>query len=448
MKDLPHNLEAERNVISVVLQDGAASLSRAMEMKITADCFYSPANNRIWRAILWLHNHNRPIETSVLTEELTRMKKLDDVGGVPYLTDVTSALPSSATRDYWIEKLRESYVMRRLAETAAKVGEMASEGTYSVENFVAETMGILSIRHATENNVTLEQATQAALDLCTRIQKGEMLEEDKGMSWPWQDWDKRFGNAQPGELIVLAARPSRGKSSCGRQIAWHWASHYGETLLFSREMPLAGLPQLFAQSVSGVSWKEFRRNEVTGDNVKKFVAALEQVKKAKNLSIFDRDRTLAQLTARAKAISQMRKPKAMVVDYLQRFDPQQEKGETRDMAIGRFTMALKDLAVDLHIPVILLAQVSRGVEKEDREPRLSDLRESGNIENDADRVLFIHTPSHKPDGTPQDLNDASIRRIHVEMIQAKGRSEGCDKIPMWFNRPVTSFEQQLDKGHV
>lgn len=446
MKDLPHNLEAERNVISIVLQDGAASLSRAMEMKITADCFYSPANNRIWRAILWLHNHNRPIDTSVLAEELGRMKKLDEIGGFAYLSDVSAALPSSMTRDYWIEKLRESFVMRRLAETAAKVREMACDGSYSVENFVAETMGILSIRHATENNVTLEQATQAALDLCTRIQKGEMLEEDKGMSWPWQDWDKRFGNAQPGELIVLAARPSRGKSSCGRQIAWHWASRYGETLLFSREMPIIGLPQLFAQSVSGVSWKEFRRNEVTGDSVKKFLSALEQVKKAKNLTIFDRDRTLAQLTARAKSISQMRKPKAMVVDYLQRFDPQQEKGETRDMAIGRFTMALKDLAVDLHIPVILLAQVSRGVEKEDREPRLSDLRESGNIENDADRVLFIHTPNHKPDGTPQDLNDASIRRIHVEMIQAKGRSEGCDKIPMWFNRPVTSFEQQLDTG--
>jgi replicative DNA helicase len=159
----------------------------------------------------------------------------------------------------------------------------------------------------------------------------------------------------------------------------------------------------------------------------------------KNLLVFDQDRTLSQITARVEAIKAFNPPKAIIVDYLQRYDPQQEKGETRDIAIGRMTMALKDLAVSHKIPVILLAQLGRDVEKENRIPRLSDLRESGNIEQDADRVVFIHAPDEKEDGGTQDLTDQSLQRIEVNIVQAKGRSDGVASLTMSFHRPTTTF---------
>ena len=159
----------------------------------------------------------------------------------------------------------------------------------------------------------------------------------------------------------------------------------------------------------------------------------------KTLSVFDQDRTLSQITARVEACKSFMPVKATIVDYLQRYDPQQERGETRDIAIGRMTMALKDLAVSMKIPVILLAQLGREVEKENRLPRLSDLRESGNIEQDADRVIFIHAPDTKEDGGTQDLNDQTLQRIEVQIVQAKGRSDGVASLTMSFHRPTTTF---------
>jgi replicative DNA helicase len=178
---------------------------------------------------------------------------------------------------------------------------------------------------------------------------------------------------------------------------------------------------------------------VIDTDAKKFTRGLEEVAALKTLSVFDQDRTLSQITARVEACKSFMPVKAIIVDYLQRYDPQQERGETRDIAIGRMTMALKDLAVSLKIPVILLAQLGREVEKENRAPRLSDLRESGNIEQDADRVVFIHAPDTKEDGSTQDLNDQSVQRIEVNIIQAKGRSDGVATLTMSFHRPTTTF---------
>jgi replicative DNA helicase len=205
-------------------------------------------------------------------------------------------------------------------------------------------------------------------------------------------------------------------------------------------MPVCGLPQLFAQSLSKQSWREFRRNELTAPETAAFIDSIKEVQANKKIHIYDRDRTLAQLTARIKAFHQIKPIKGIVIDYLQRYDPQQDRGETRDVAIGRMTMAIKDAAIECGIPIVLLAQISRSVERENREPMLSDLRESGNIEQDADRVIFLDAPTNTPDGSTQDLNDGAVRRIFVNAIQAKGRGEGQDRVGMMFNRPITSFE--------
>ena len=258
------------------------------------------------------------------------------------------------------------------------------------------------------------------------------------MTWPWRDWNDRLGTCKQTELVILAARPSRGKSSAGRQIAMHWAQTYGDTIYFSREMSVEEITPLFAQTMCRKSWKQYP--SLFQNEKDDFKSAVRKVESTKTLHLYETDRTVNQLIARVRSFGATNKLKGIVIDYLQRYDPQQEKGETRDIALGRLTGALKDLALEIKIPVILLAQLGRSVERETREPRLSDLRESGNIEQDADRVIFIDWPTTKPDGSTQDINDGTIHHIYVNAIQAKGRGEGCDRVPMMFNRPIASFE--------
>ena len=208
---------------------------------------------------------------------------------------------------------------------------------------------------------------------------------------------------------------------------------------FSREMPVGQLPQLFAQSISGISWREARRNVLHPADLGQLCEGIRTVKKNTRLHVFDKDNTITQVISRIRSLRAKLSLKAVFIDYLQAYDMKQEKGETRDLAIGRFTRHLKDIALDLNIPVILLAQLSRAVEREEREPRASDLRESGNIEQDADRIIFTHWLPVTPDGIAQDFNDFSLQSVYSQFIQVKNRNGTNGKLDVMFHRPTTTF---------
>lgn len=439
---LPHSVEAERTVISCVVLDGPTYLIKALDHRVQPDWFYVGAHRKIWVAIMACHARGTPVDAHILCEEMKKAGALDSVGGVAGFSEATGYLahgPTGVTFAYSLDQLRECYQLRQLALVAEETRDAALVKRANMDDFVAKIGRILALKNVTDTSKSLAQAATDCIGKLADILAGKETEESSGLEWPWTDWNTEMGQATAGELIIIAARPGRGKSSCARQVAWHWANKYGTTLLFSREMPIEQLAPLFAQIKSGVSWRSVRRRLALDADNKAFEQGLQTVADQKSLLVFDQDRTLSQITARVEAIKSFNHPKAIIVDYLQRYDPQQEKGETRDIAIGRMTMQLKDLAVSLKIPVILLAQLGRDVEKENRIPRLSDLRESGNIEQDADRVIFIHAPDEKSDGSTQDLTDQSIQRIEVNIVQAKGRSDGVATLPMSFHRPTTTF---------
>lgn len=443
-RQMPASVEGEKALLSCILIDGAFSLSKALDAKITVDCFTTDLHRKMWKSILWLHNNNRAIDLVVLAEELKRKNKLDEIGGFSALVEVSNAQPTTAQFSYYLEQVREMYVLRALIDNAQQVQDLAYARSGNVEDYVAATHKILSIRHATQDIKTLEEASNNAIEHALRIVAGELKKEDKTLAWPWKKLNEQIGALNNGELAILAARPGVGKSSSARQCALKWCQE-GEVLLFSREMPIGELPYLFAQQISGVSWRLFKRGQCLENQEKYFVDALREVGALKTLNIFDKDRTLSQVTARCKAVAQVKPVRAIIIDYLQRYDPQQERGENRDLALGRMSMAFKDLAIDLSIPVLLLAQVGRSVEREQREPRLSDLRESGNLEQDADRVIFIHAPEqNKRTGQLQSPNDGETSELYVEFLQAKGRGEGQHKSEMRFIRPTTTFKEYDD----
>ena len=439
---LPHSLEAERIVLSAITLEGAATLSKALDYKISEGWFYHTPHRAIWKGIMGCHAHGKPLDAHIILEELKKVdSSLEEVGGVAGYSEATGVGMTSVQFSYSLDQLRELYQLRQIAVIAAETHEAALIRKASMDDFVAKIGRVLALKNATNVCKSLSQAATDCIGKLADILAGKQTEENAGLEWPWSDWNKEMGQATAGELIVISARPGRGKSSAARQVAWHWANKYGNVLLFSREMPIEQLAPLFAQVRSGVSWRIVRRNQAIDAENKKFTNSLKEVADMKTLHVFDQDRTLSQITARVEACKTFMPVKAIIVDYLQRYDPQQERGETRDIAIGRMTMALKDLAVSLKIPVILLAQLGREVEKENRIPRLSDLRESGNIEQDADRVVFIHAPDITEDGNSQDLNDQSLSRIEVQVVQAKGRSDGVASLTMSFHRPTTTFHQ-------
>lgn len=437
----PHSIPIEEQVLSACFMDGAETLSRALDAKVSEDSFYVPANRYVWRTLLWAFRKGIPLEPSAICAELQKLGKLEEIGGAAYLARVSSAISTTAGTAHAIQKLQELYMLRDLIRRGTQVVEDAYGYTGDLATFHATMEEALRIREGLDKPKTLAEASKETIELVQRIQRGEAKDDELGYDWPWKEANDTLGRITPGELVIVAARPARGKSSVARQLALAWQEKYGKTVLFSREMPVGQLPQLFAQSMCGVSWRDVRAGRAHAKEATEFIESLREIERMKNLVINDTDRTLSQIVARVKAMKQMQPPKAIILDYLQRYDAEQQKGETRDQALGRFSLALKDMAIDLKIPVIALAQISRTVEREEREPRDSDLRESGNLEQDADRIVFCHwTQCLRGTQIAQDFNDNSVKTIHAELIQTKGRGEGSARLPLNFNRPTTTFK--------
>lgn len=435
----PHSSDAEEAVLSAIFLDGADTLSKCLDAKVCDESFYVPANALVWKTLCWCNKRGTPLEVPSVCEALREKKKLDDVGGMEYLLRVSSKLPTTAGVKAAIETLQRLYIQRRALQLGQETVDAAFNYEADLAVFATKIEEALRIREGLEKPKTLQEATRDTRVLVQRIQKGEDIKEERGYTYPWDEANEKLGAIKPGEFVIIAARPGRGKSSIARQLALHWQAEYGKVAYFSREMPVGQLPQLFAQTICGVSWADVLKGRAHKAEILEFLAALDVVEKSR-IAIQDRDTKFSQIQARVKAMMQVEKPSAIFLDYIQIYDPEQQKGETRDTALGRMSTGLKGLAIDYNIPVIGLAQIARSVEREEREPRSSDLRECGSLEADADRIIFSHwLPTLRGTNIAQDFNDWGIKTVHAELIQTKGRSDGQARIPLDFRRNTTTF---------
>lgn len=433
--------EFEALLIGTCILFGRDSISRAIERGVRADTFSDGVHKTVWEQILNQFLSNQSTDIEVLAQEMQKNGTLEEIGGIPWLSAITGKVGSSANLEYYCDTILDRQKRRNVTKIIAGASEAIQDLSSSPDVIAAGISNrVLDVIHEQAKALTLAGAAKQAIEYIEHLEAGTLPEEAKGISMPISDINQVFGEVMPGELVVIGARPGCGKSSLLRGICWHIAQAYGDTILYSREMQVSGLPQLFAQQLCGISWRDVRRGQATRDQLQRFKEAVIKVSQNKHLIINDRDRTLDQLVARVAANMRADRPlKAVAVDYLQRYDPQQQKGENRDIALGRFTMAMKDMAMQHNLPVFLAAQIGRDVEKSRRAPMVSDLRESGNIEQDADRVWLLWIPNTTPDGAPQDPDDELCSELYVEMIQAKGRSDGRGKIGLRFQRKFTRF---------
>ncbi len=438
-REMPASEEAEQHVLACCLLDGSDTVARCLEARVAHDCFYWPANQIIFQAIIELYQKGQPVTLEVLAEELTTRRVFDQVGGFPYLMQVTGKIPTTAHAGYFIEKVREKHLLRELIKTATGAIEQAYSYTGGLEEFVdkveQELFKVTQDRvsdSAQEIKEAIKDANQVIAKLL--MKKGELT----GVSSGFKDLDAMTFGFQRQEMIVIAARPSMGKTSFALNIAEAAAMpKKGDpvtVLVFSLEMSSSQLALRMLCARSRVNMKLLRDGLVSRDGreVNALGQTAEEFKRAPILIDDSSNLTIMELRAKARRIHARKKLGMIIVDYLQLLNGSDPRSP-REQQVAEVSRGLKALAKELDVPVLVLSQLNRSSEKENRTPRLSDLRESGSIEQDADVVLMLSRPKDADEKFQTAAGAA-------DLIVAKQRNGPVGDLKLTFLQEITRFE--------
>ncbi len=428
----PHNLEAEASVLGSALVDNDA-IDR-VEGLITPDVFYKEAHRKIWRAMEALRGRGEPVDLVTLAEELKKNGELDEVGGITYLVGLSEATPTAAYAEHYARIVAEKAVLRRLIAAAGEAMRLAYDEAGSVEE-VIDQAGRLILDVATHGP---RHEFQEMRDLVTKAHEriAQLREEGSRsdlISSGFADLDRLIGGLGPGSLNIIAARPSMGKTAFALTIAQNVALRDGVPVaIFSLEMPALDLVLRMLSSEARVDMNRIRQAQLSDRDYDRLVKAAGRIYDA---PIFIDDTpglTLMELRSRARRLAAHQNVQMIVVDYMQLMSGGQSarNGENRQQEIAAISRGLKSLARELEVPVVALSQLSRAVEnRPNKKPMLSDLRESGSIEQDADLVIFIYRDDY--------YNEHSEKAGIAEIIVGKQR-----------NGPIGTVELQFHAAHV
>ena len=392
LKTMPNNIEAEESVLGACFLSKYA-LEKACE-SLTEDSFYNEKNAKIFASMASLLDAKTPIDITTVTTDLKNKKILSEVGGVEYLTEILNFVPTATNIDYYIKSVEDTAVLRRLIETAT---DIASKG-YDTEEDVNETLdnaekrilGIVKTRKSSEFKSIKEVLIKTESDLERLAEtKGEIT----GLATGWYDFDKLTAGLHENEFIIIAARPAMGKTAFALNMATHIAMNNKKSVaLFNLEMGAEQLALRILSSLGQVDGYKLRTGNLLNEDWKRLNEATSQLSDT-NLFIDDTPGiTIGEIRAKCRRLASSDKGLGLVIiDYLQLISGGKNYGANRQQEVSDISRSLKTLAMELHVPVIALAQLSRSVEaREDKRPIMSDLRESGSIEQDADIVSFLY----------------------------------------------------------
>src|SRR5271163_4661261 len=388
----PHNLEAEQSVLGSILLSDRSLYALVIEEGLRADDFYRERHGTIYEAMLALYNESEPVDVLTVTDRLRQSGKLEDVGGVATVDGLTGVVPAAGHARRYAQIVRENALLRRLLGASYEIQESVLGHRAAPRELVeqAEKAMLEVARDDRQQDFrSIESVLHDEIDKLHRLS----LEHTSLTGTPsgFQDLDEITGGFQPGNLIVIAARPAMGKSSLVANIAENAAIEHGKPVaLFSLEMSEAELAQRFVASQARIKGEELRKGRVAENRWPKILAASQRLAAAPLWVDDSSDIGMLEIRAKARRLHSQSPLGLIIVDYLQllRTDT---RFESRVTAVGELSRGLKILARELNVPVIALSQLSRAVEsRSPKIPQLSDLRESGNVEQDADLVVFIY----------------------------------------------------------
>lgn len=435
---MPHNLEAEMSVL------GVAFISKEQIDKIcesvTEDMFYDEKNRCIFNAIKELHSSNVPIDITTIKNELDKSKKLSLVG-LDHITEVIDSVVTSANLDYYIKMISDYYIRRSLIDTATNIiNESYDEDNVTQLQDSAEKNILLAVRNRSVSELLpIHEALRTAHDKLEKLAKSKKVVT--GLETGFYDFDKITTGFQPGEMIILAARPGMGKTALALNMATYAATTTKKAIaIFNLEMPADMLVNRMVASVGRIDSYKLQTGNMQERDWQRYNEAMSELSETNMFIEADASATISEIRAKCRRLASSEQGLALVIiDYLQLVNSGNKKVESRQVEVSEISRSLKTMALELQVPVIALSQLSRTAEKrESNQPMLADLRESGSLEQDADMVLFINRKDYY-----EAKKDQRETIVPAELVIAKHRKGSLGTIDLMFELNIGSFKSVL-----
>ena len=432
----PQNIEAEQSVLGCLMLDKEAIIRVADILK--PNDFYRGVHNQIYSVMLELYEKGEPIDLLSLTNRLEDKKELEDIGGVSYLTNLVNSVPTAAHVVHYAKIVQRKKTLRDLIEAAYQINQLGYQETEDVENLVdMAEQKIFSIaqKSLTQTFIPVKAALEEAFERIDKLHRGDG--SLRGIPTGFPDLDNYLAGFQKADLIILASRPSLGKTSLALDLARHVAIKAGLPVgFFSLEMSKEQLVDRLLCAQAGVDSWRMRTGRLSDQGTDNDFSRIQQgMDELSTAPIFIDDAaspTVLQMRTMARRLQAEHNLGLIVIDYLQLITPR-NYGDSPVQQVTEISRSLKALAKELNLPVLAISQLSRAVESRSPSiPKLSDLRESGSIEQDADVVLFIYRED-------KDRTNSERKNI-ADIIIAKHRNGPTGKIELFFNESQASFK--------
>ena len=441
VRTMPHSLDAEKSVL------GCAFLSKNSLTKICedlySDMFYSEANQKLFEAIKRCYDEKTPIDITTVMDELEKKKDLSAIGGVDYLSEVIDSVPTAANLDYYIKIVKDKAVMRNLIETATDIVTDAYEEdediTHLLDTAEKKILNVVKERQ-TSDFIHIRDAIAIAQENLEKLSQNK--EEITGVPTGFYDLDRVTSGLHAGEMIIIAARPGMGKTAIALNIATNAAQNTKKAVaIFNLEMPAEQLVNRMRSAVGQIDSSKIRTGNMSHEDWKRINEANSQLAETNIQIVDDAGITAAEIKAKCRNLANKEEGLALVIiDCLQLVTSGGKRPESRQQEVSDISRSLKTMAMELKVPVIALAQLSRNAEKrESNQPMLADLRESGSIEQDADMVLFINRSDYYK---AKEQLDAS-KNVVADIIIAKHRKGSTGKFQLLFELNMSNFRNYL-----
>jgi replicative DNA helicase len=440
----PHSPEAEQGVLGCILLSPHDAMGECIEkFKSGPEVFYDLRHQTIFSTIAEMYDSREAVDVITLQQRLKDKKLLDQVGGLAYLSSLPDAVPSAANLSYYADIVQEKYLLRKMLRTCLDVVARVYEHEGEVDSLMDEVeRDVLRISESRvqQSSVTIKDLVKKAINTIQDFheRQGRLV----GVGTGFTDLDRMTGGLKEGEMVVIAARPSMGKTSLAMNIAEHVAMDLGLPVgVFSLEMTSESLVLRMLCSRSRVNMRNVRDGFLAERDFPKLTAAAGQLAKAPLFIDDSSGLSILQLRAKARRMHQQSDIKLFVIDYLQLLHSTARRAENRQQEIADISNGIKALAKELRVPVIVLSQLNRELEKDkNRKPRMSDLRESGSIEQDADLVGLLYKPSSGDDDDASGGGGSDDDAVAVNLLVAKQRNGPTGDVNLTFFKSLTRFE--------
>jgi replicative DNA helicase len=388
-----------------------------VQLVLTSSDFYTDAHQRLFRAITDLHAKGQPVDLVTLANELKRRKEMEDIGGPAYLGELWDAAPTAANAGYYAQIVREKATFRALTWAGQRIAEdgynQTGTGEEAVERAEREVFA-LGDRALGDDVVAADVVAGEVFDRIDAYCSGD---NSGGLKTGFRDLDAKTGGLHAGQLVLIAARTGVGKTALGSAVALNLARAEHRVLFCTLEQDRVELFERMACSLAKVDSHALRKNKLTAEQQDRLRAAVEELRAMPLFLSHAPRQTVLRIGANARRLKRRGGLDAVVVDYLQLVESSLPSRTPRYEQVGDISRRLKGLARELNVPVVALCQVNRGPEdRADRRPRLSDLRESGSLEMDADTVILLHRPQEEPGCIELDIAKQRNGPVGVERL--------------------------------